>query len=179
MAPPGEPLTSVPPSLIHKMGRRVPAYEGCLEMICEGTVPRAWHIISVFTEFSPGAIAHPRYLGRWPLARHPGRSRRWERCRCHARSQRSRGLGGERQVREQRQGEGALSVPAQGVSARWGGCLGLGDRHLRRVQCPLPMEGAQPGQQPLPNPERQTWGPSRRLQERREHIPCSDTSTEE
>lgn len=47
------------------------------------------------------------------------------------------------------------------------------DSHLRRVQCPLPMEGAQPGQQPLPNPERQTWGPSRRLQERREYLPSS------
>lgn len=56
--------------------------------------------------------------------------------------------------------------------------MGPGDRHLRRMQCPLPMEGAQPGQQPLPNPERQTWGPSWRLQERREHIPRSDASTE-
>lgn len=53
------------------------------------------------------------------------------------------------------------------------------DRHLRRVQCPLPMEGAQPGQQPLPNPDRQTCGPSRRLQERRERLPRSDWSTEQ
>lgn len=41
------------------------------------------------------------------------------------------------------------------------------DGYLRRVQCPLPMEGAQPGQQPLPKPERQTWGPRRRLREKR------------
>lgn len=40
------------------------------------------------------------------------------------------------------------------------------DEYLRRVQCPPPMEGAQPGQQPLPKPERQTWGPRRRLQEK-------------
>lgn len=53
------------------------------------------------------------------------------------------------------------------------------DRHLRRVQCPLPMEGAQPGQQPLPNPDRQTCGPSRRLQERRERFPQSDWFTEQ
>lgn len=40
----------------------------------------------------------PSYLGRWPPARRPGRSRHWERCRCHSHSQRSRGLRGETQV---------------------------------------------------------------------------------
>jgi hypothetical protein len=57
-------------------------------------------------------------------------------------------------------GEGAGPGNAQAWVTRM-------DGYLRRVQCPLPMEGAQPGQQPLPKPERQTWGPRRRLQEKR------------
>lgn len=40
--------------------------------------------------------------------------------------------------------------------------------YSRRVHCPLPGDSIHPGQHPLPKPEKQTWGPTRRLRDRRE-----------
>lgn len=40
--------------------------------------------------------------------------------------------------------------------------------YSRRVHCPLPGDNIHPGQHPLPKPEKQTWGPTRRLRDRRE-----------
>lgn len=35
--------------------------------------------------------------------------------------------------------------------------------YSRRVHFPLPGDSIQPGQHPLPEPGKQTWGPTRRL----------------
>lgn len=57
------------------------------------------------------------------------------------------------------QGHGDPPAPS------WGARRGLGCLYSRRVHCPLPGASIQPGQHPLPKPEKQTWGPTRRLGE--------------
>lgn len=71
--------------------------------------------------------------------------------------------------------EGAESCRARGRGSSqgrrdppapsWGAWQGLGCLYSRRVHCPLPGASIQPGQHPLPKPEKQTWGPTRRLGE--------------
>lgn len=149
-------------------------------------MPSAWHRISVFTEFSPGTTAPPP--GTWaggPLLAILAGADVGSNADATSAAKGAEGW-------EEKAGEGQRrpppplsspappppSAPAQGVSACWGECLGRGDSTYEGCSVHCPWRAPSLGSSHSQTPRGRRGGPAG-VCKRREHIPCTDASTEE